>query len=225
MELDIERLPLAGAGGLFSILATLPDPRHRRGLRYGIQSVLAIAICATLAGAKSFIAIAEWAADQSRETLRKLGSKRGKAPSERTFRRTLDGIDADEVDRRTGQWVLGVLKNLGQALAVDGKTLRGSGDDEQKPVHLLSAIVHDSGVVVAQTNVGEKTNEIPCVKPLLADIDIEGMAVTADALLTQKSIAVYIVEQKKGDYVFTVKDNQPTLRQSIEDLHLDAFPP
>jgi hypothetical protein len=80
MAIDVEKLPLDGQGGLFEILAGVPDPRKRRGLRHKMQSVLATAICAVLAGARSFIAMGEWAAEQSKQTLQRLGSKRGKPP-------------------------------------------------------------------------------------------------------------------------------------------------
>lgn len=224
--LDVEKLPLEGEGGLFSVLCAVQDPRKARGIRHKMQSILAVAVCATLAGARSFTAIAEWAAEQSREVLLKLGSKRGKPPSERTIRRVLHVVDAQEVDRRTGRWVAQQMPQLqGCGLSIDGKTLRGSRDGEQGAVHLLSAIVHGAGTVVAQVAVGEKTNEIPCIKPLLADLDIQGAVVTADALHTQRETARYLVEDKGADYVFTVKDNQPTLRQDIETLHLEGFPP
>jgi len=225
MTLDVEKLPLEGEGGLFPVLGTITDPRKARGIRHKVQSVLAIAVCATLAGARSFIAIAEWAADQSREGLLKLGSKRDKPPSERTIRRMLHAVDAEEVDRRTGAWVAQQVHLQGSAISVDGKTLRGSRDGEKAAVHLLSAILHGRGTVVAQVAVGAKTNEIPCIKPLLANLDLRGVTVTADALHTQRETARYLVEEKSADYVFTVKDNQPTLRDDIETLHLDAFPP
>jgi hypothetical protein len=224
MTLDVGKLALEGKDGLFAILGTIPDSRKRRGIRHKIQSVLAIALCAALTGARSFTAIGEWAADQSRETLQKLGCKRCKPPSERTVRRVLHAVDAQEIDRRTGAWVKQQVR-AGDALAMDGKTLRGSGDGDELPTHLLSAVMHGSGAVVSQVDVDRKTNEITRVEPLLADLDIAGKAVTADALLTQREIARYLVEDKKADYVFTVKDNQPTLRQDIESLHLDAFPP
>ena len=225
IALDVEKLPLDGEGGLFSVLGTITDPRKRRGVRHKVQNVLAIAVCATLAGARSFIAIAEWAAEQSREVMFKLGSTRGKPPSERTVRRVLHAINAEEVDRVTGVWMATQVRLQGRAISVDGKTLRGSSDGETAAVHLLSAIVHGSGIVVAQVSVGEKTNEIPCIKPLLAPLDISGGVVTADAMHTQRETARYVVEEKDAHYVFTVKDNQPTLRQDIETLHLDAFPP
>jgi len=223
--LDVNKLPLEGEGGLFPILGTIPDPRKARGIRHGVQSILAIAVCAVLAGARSFIAIAEWSDDQSQEILEKLGLQRALPPCESTIRRVLQSVDAEDLDRRTGAWMAQQVPLRESALSLDGKTLCGSSNGEQGAVHLLSAIVHGYGTVVAQVEVGEKTNEIPCVKPLLADLDIRGTVVTADALHTQRETARYLVEDKGADYVFTVKDNQPTLRQDIEILHLDADPP
>lgn len=226
MLIDVEKLPLHGQGGLFEILCAIPDPRKPRGVRHTVQSILATAICAVLAGARSFTAMGEWAAEQSKETLQRLGSKRGKSPSERTYRRIFDSLDVEELDRRTGSWVAEQQRlQAGAGLALDGKTLRGSGEGDKRALHLLSAIVHGSGVVVAQVAVESKTNEITKVEPLLDGLDIKGVVVTADALLTQKKIARYLVKKKEADYVLTAKDNQPTLRQDIVTLGLDAFPP
>lgn len=218
MVVDVDRLPLYGQGGLFDILEGFPDCRKRRGIRHRIESVLASALCSVLAGARSFVAIAEWAAEQSADTLKHLGSKRGKPPSERTYRRVLHSIDVEELDRRTGGWMAEQQRIVaGTGLALDGKTARGSGDGEQNALHLLSAIVHGSGTVVAQAAVESKTNEITKVEPLLESLDTKDAVITADALLTQREVARHIVEDKQADYVFTVKDNQPTLRQDIAD--------
>lgn len=217
--LQCEDLPFDGDEGMFTVLGTISDPRNCRGLRHKLKSVLAVAVCATLAGARSFSAIYEWAADQSKELLKRLRCRRAKAPSERTIRRVLQAIDAQEVDTKVGQWLSGLHPLQGQALALDGKTLRGSSDGEDgRTLHLLAAVVHGSGEVVAQTRVDRKTNEITRVAPLLEELDISGAVVTADALLTQQKIARHIVEDKHADYVFTVKDNQPTLRKDIADL-------
>ena len=219
MVIDVEKLPLDGKGGLFDVLRGVPDPRKRRGIRHKVQSLLATAICAVLAGARSFTAMAEWAAEQSRETLERLGSKRGKAPSERTYRRLFASLDAKDLDRRTGGWIAEQHRlQPGAGLAMDGKTVRGSGDGEKPAIHLLSAIVHGSGTVVAQVAVESKTNEITKVEPLLEGLDIEGVVVTGDALLTKRGIARHLVEDKHADYVFTAKNNQPTLRKDISDL-------
>ncbi len=226
VTLDMDQLGLDGEDGLLAVLETVSDARKARGKMHPMQYILACALCATLAGAKSFVAIADWAQDQSREDLKRIGSKYGRAPNERTFRRVLKEVNVAEIDDKTGAWVARQQAlQPGQALALDGKTLRGSRDGESQQVHLLSAIVHGSSVVIAQTPVPGKTNEITCVEPLLRNLDIEGCVVSADALHTQKKTAQYIVEEKKADYVFTVKDNQPTLREDIDDLHMESFPP
>lgn len=216
--LDVTKLPLDGEGGLFSVFANINDSRKRRGVRHPLQAVLAVAACAVLAGQRSFVAIEEWARDQSKEVLKLLGCRYGRPPSERTFRRVLKNqVDANELDEKLGLWVAEQQPALaGMGVAIDGKTLRGSRDGEKKGVHLLSAVVHGSGVVVAQMSVSDKTNEIPCAKPLLAELELEGAVVTADALHTQKETARHIVEDRKADYVLTVKDNQPTMRDDIE---------
>ncbi len=219
MDIDVEKLPLDGRGGLFEVLCEVPDTRKRRGVRHKIQSLLATAICAVLAGARSFTAMGEWAAEQSKDTLMRLGSKRGRPPSERTYRRLFYGIDVADLDRRTGSWIAEQQRLVaGVGLAIDGKTVRGSSDGDKAAIHLLSAIVHGSSAVVAQAVVDSKTNEITRVEPLLDGLDIAGVVVTGDALLTQREIARHIVEDKQADYVMTAKDNQPTLRKDIDDL-------
>jgi hypothetical protein len=223
--LDVNRLPLDGEGGLMETLRTLVDPRKPRGVRHPVVTVAAIAVCAALSGARGFRAVAEWAKDLSRDTLQRLGSKRWNPPSEPTIRRVLQKLDADRLDAEIGQWLLLQSGVTGQGLSVDGKTLRGAHDAGQAAPHLLSAILHQEGLVVAQRAVGEKTNEIPELPHLLAPLSIEAAVVTADAMHAQKETARYVVEEKKADYLFTVKENQPTLRQDIADLHLEAFPP
>ena len=223
--LDANRLPLEGAGGLLDLLQTVPDPRHRRGVRHPVRTVVALAVCAAVAGARSFTAIAQWARGLSAEALRRLGATRRTPPSEPTIRRVLQAVDADALDAQLGPWLLRVAARPGAALSVDGKTLRGGHARGQAAPHLLSAILHQDAVVVAQAAVPTDTNEIPTLPRLLAPLPLAGTVVTADALHTQAATARFLVEEKHADYVFTVKDNQPTLKQDIATLRLDAFPP
>jgi hypothetical protein len=137
----------------------------------------------------------------------------------------LKSIDVHELDRRLGQWMARHSLALGKAVALDGKTVRGSADGERPAIHLMAALTHDEGLVVAQRCVADKTNEIPTVVPLLDGVELRGAVVTADAMHTQKATASYLVEEKGADYLFTVKDNQPTLRQDIQHLGHGAFPP
>lgn len=226
VKLDVTRLPLDGKGGLIEVLRDMPDSRKRRGRRHATSFIMAVSVCAVLAGAQSIKAIAEWVQDQSKATLRRLGNRRDEPPSYSTIRRVLIQLDVPLLDARVGAWMQkhhGTLQGMG--LALDGKTLRGSTDGDGKPVHLVSAVLHHDGTVLAQHRVPDKTNEIKSVEPLLQGRDIRGAVVTGDAMFTQTEIARHIVQDKQADYLLVVKDNQPTLRQDIEDLHLEAFPP
>jgi hypothetical protein len=225
MTIDVNALPVEGEGGLIDLLRTIVDPRKPRGVRHPVVTITAIAIMAALSGARSFQAIADWAQGLSREALRQLGSKRWKPPSEPTIRRVLQRLNAEEVDAKTGAWLGRQRPLAGQRVALDGKTLRGAHDAGQRAPHLLSAILHEEGVVIAQIQVEEKTNEIPKLPELLAPLPLEGALITADAMHTQTESARYIVEEKNADYFFIVKDNQPTLRNDISDLKLESFPP
>lgn len=223
--INVELLPILGAHGLFERLGHVVDPRKRRGVRHPLQSILAIAACAVLSGAVSICAIAEWAMHLSPEQLRRFGSRRTTAPSERTLRRMLAAVDAAAFDRVIGQWAEEHCERVGRALALDGKTLRGSADGEKKPLHLLAALLHNEAVVTAQMAVPDKTNEIPCARELLAPLELTGAVVTADALHTQRETARYIVEDKAADYLFTVKENQSTLYWDLARLPQRAFSP
>jgi hypothetical protein len=223
--IDVNRLPLAGEGGLMDLLKTVVDPRKPRGVRHPVVTIVALAVCAALSGARSFCAIAEWAQSLSRDALRQLGSKRRTPPSEPTIRRVLQRIDADRLDAEIGQWLVRQHPLAGRAVAVDGKTVRRGHKAGQPPPHLLSAILHQEAVVIGQIAVHEKTNEIPKLPELLEPLPLEGAVVTADALHTQQNTARYVVENKRADYLFIVKDNQSTLRQDIADLNLNSFPP
>jgi predicted transposase YbfD/YdcC len=211
---------------LLCYIQSFTDPRRKAGKRHPLETVLLIAVCAVLCGCKSYRAIGDWSRSLSREELLRFGSTRDTAPSEPTIRRVIQRIDADKFDRYIGQWLLKQKLFLfgsglnGCGIAIDGKTLRGSYNGPKKAVHLLSAVIHKEGVIFAQEEVGAKTNEIKHVRPLFENVNIEGAVVTADAMHTQTDLAVYLVEEKKADYLFTAKGNQPTLLKDIESLNL-----
>ncbi len=215
---------------LFDLLRKLPDVRKRRGKRHGFATVLAIAIVAVLAGARGYTAIAEVAGRLTQNQLKRVRARydrqtrRFQAPSEPTIRRVLQSADVEAIDGALGSWLMS-LGNDDDAIAIDGKTVKGAKRDNGTQVHLLSAVLQDQGVTIAQREVGEKTNEIPELKPLLKPLDIAGRVITADPLHTQRKTARYIVMQKKADYIFIVKDNQPNLRQALIDLDDEDFSP
>jgi hypothetical protein len=206
--------------GLMEQIHQVQDPRKRRGVRHPCAVIIGIAVCAVICGARGYTAIADWAKGLREEDLRRFGNRRDKPPSEPTIRRMLQTIDAQAFDERIGAWMQTRRPLQGKGVAVDGKTLRGSRDGEKTGVHLLSAVIHKEGLIVAQQPVDAKTNEITQVEPLVKGLDLRGAVVTADALLTQKAFASHLVEEKGADYVFTVKGNQPSL---LEDLKLMEF--
>ncbi len=216
---------VASRGGNWVALLGWGSAALKCGVRHPVVTIVGIAVCAALSGARSFCAMGEWARGLTREALERLGAKRRTPPSEPTIRRVLQGLDAHRLDAQIGQWVARQQLRPGVAVAVDGKSLRRSHAAGQAAPHLLSAILHQEAVVVAQMDVEEKTNEIPKLPALLAPLPLQGTVVTADALHTQKETARYRVEEKQAGYLFIAKDNQPRLRQDIADLHLEAIPP
>jgi len=231
MTMNLDAVDIDTSKGLIEHLRSIPDPRMRRGVRHRMLSVLTVAVCAILSGAKSFVAIGEWAQRSDQKMRRRMGCRFHKqkklfiAPSEPTLRRAIQQIDAVSVDNAINNWLLQQTSSRDDALAIDGKTSRGSTNRQGNKTHLLSAFLHKQGVVIAQQAVDVKSNEITAVRPLLANLDIAGMVVTADAMHTQTDTARFLVEQKEADYLFTVKDNQPTLKKDIDILKLESFPP
>ena len=133
------------------------------------------------------------------------------APSDTTFFRVLNGIDAAEFDLRMGQWMMAQEISILQSLAVDGKCLRGSARTEGKPLQLLSAVSHRLRLTVAQEPVAEKSNEIPALQPLLRKLPagaLEGSLITADALHCQQESARFLTQELGADYLLGLKGNQ-----------------
>jgi predicted transposase YbfD/YdcC len=218
---------------LVAALAEVPDPRKARGVRHRLVTVLAAAVCAVLAGARSYVAIAEWAHDLPVSVRLRLGIGR-RAPSESTFRRVLRCVDAQALDQIVSGWLAEraarqpaggqPVGEVGiRAIAVDGKTARGARGPDRTATHLFAAFDHRYGVVLGQTQVGAKTNEITVFAPLLDRIDITGTVITADALHTQDRHALYLHE-RGAHYVFIVKGNRPALHAQLAGLPWHDIP-
>jgi hypothetical protein len=228
----MQRVSLSSAQmeDLHQRLRALPDCRHARGQRHRQATVLTIAIAAVLAGSRGYTAIAEWASRLTQQQLKRLRARhnpttrRFEPPSEPTIRRILQSADVASVDASLSDWLLG-LSEPGEAVAVDGKSLRRAVREDGSRVHLLSAFLQGQGVTVAQREIPAKTNEIPEIKPLLAPLELNGRVVTADALHTQRETARFLVEDKQAHYLLTVKENQPTLYADLKALSPAHFPP
>lgn len=218
--------------------ASVSDGRCEQGRDHPVAVVLTLCAAAVLGGMRSFTAIAGWVADVPAEVLTRLYARPARSPSKTTLWRVLTGADAAAVDAVVGAWLLAQAtaraarpctpradEAPGQALvavAVDGKTLRGAIDAEGNQLHLMAAATHQDLLVLAQVEVGAKSNEIPMFAPLLDQLtdlgaDLNNMVITADALHTQRGHAEYL-HSRGAQFVLTVKQNQPTLFAALDTL-------
>jgi predicted transposase YbfD/YdcC len=220
---DIKKLPMDGKRGLIHTLKTVHDSRRRQGRVHTNTSVLAISTCAMLSGARSFRAIAEWSSQLKPHELRRLRSRNGKAPSESTIQRVLRSTNAQEFDDKIGSWLMNASggETCRKGIAVDGKVLKGSYGSDGKQVQLLSALLHEEKIVVSQRQIDTKHNEITEFQNLLKNVDIKDLLVTADALHCQVNHANFLVNEKKANFVFNVKENQPTLEKLVQSAFAD----
>jgi len=213
--MNTQRVP-----SLRDALAEVGEFRKARGRRYELLSVLLLCCVAVMCGYSSQAAIAEWGTNYGGKWLARLGINRRRGPSQPTLHRIFKGLDCEQLERAVGHWAELVLQALKQqpaaleAVAVDGKTLCGSQQQGARDAHLLSALSHRLGVVMAQVAVADQTNEIGQWDELLASLVLEGRIITADSLLTQREIAQSIVDSG-GDYLLPVKENQACLREDI----------
>ena len=210
------------AAGLPAALAAVPDPRARRGIRHRLTVVITAAVCAVVAGYRSYTAIAEWVQDLPASTAVLLGIDADRRPSEAMIRRLLQAVDPDLLSTAIGTWlatrVPAPAPGRRQALAVDGKTLRGSRTRDSAARHVLAAADQHTGVVLASTDVDTKTNEITRFSVLLEQLDdLDGVVVTADALHCQRDHVAYLAH-RGAHWILTVKGNQPSLHQQLAGL-------
>jgi predicted transposase YbfD/YdcC len=193
-------------------------------VRHPVGALIAVAVCAVVAGARGFTAIGEWARDAGGAALERLGLQRG-GVDESTLRRLFARLDADRLDVVLGAWALArtALVADRRVIAVDGKTVRGARGGGSSAPHLVAALAHGSGAVLGQVAVSEKSNEIPAARQLLQLLDLDGTVVTMDALHTQHDTAD-LVTGSGGDYVLTVKANQKSLYAQLKALPWASMP-
>ena len=205
-------------------LQTVPDQRKRRGRRYPLPPLLTLAVVAKLAGHSRLEALADWAKLRAADLARLFGLTRTTMPHQSTWSRILgQGVDPDALEQALTTFFQAPPAEDTPArgsiiLVVDGKTLRGTIPlGHTQGVHLVAAYLPEQGVVLAQLEVDVKANEIVVVPTLLAHLDLQGRVVVGDAMQTQRALSVQIVEAG-GDYLWFVKDNQPTLLDEIVEL-------
>jgi hypothetical protein len=200
---------------LLEALAQVPDPRSRHGRRHPLSAILSLAVLAMLSGAKSYQAIAQFGRDHGVALAHALGFRRGKTPAKSTFSILFRILDVSAFENVLSRWIASRLpEGVPLAIHLDGKTARGSRDGDVPGQHLVAAYCSEARAVLAQIRVDAKTNEHKAALQLLGILPVKGNLFTGDALFCQRDLCAAII-QGGGDYLFTVKDNQPSLRIDI----------
>jgi len=213
-----------GASTLISCFEGLSDPRVERTKLHKLIDIVVMAICAVVAGCDTFDAIEVFCTAQEQWFKRFLELPNG-IPSQDTFERVFARIDPKEFRSSFGAWtkqLAGVFTD--EVIAIDGQTMRGArrSGQSKSPIHIVSAWAVGLRLVLAQTKVDEKSNEITAIPEVLKLLDIKGCIVTMDAMGCQQKIAQQIIDQN-GDYVLGLKGNQGGTLEAVE-AHFSTTP-
>lgn len=213
---DLAAYPLPRIAAAFG---DLTDPRTGPALRHPLLDVLTIALCAVICGEETWIGVEEWARIREDVLTDWLRLTHG-IPSHDTFGRVFSRIDPAQFEAGFLRWTQEALPDrpVADVLAIDGKTVRRSGDARvgQSPLHLVSAFACAQRLVLGQEAVADKSNEIVAIPLLLERLVLGGQVVTIDAMGCQRTLAAQIVGQG-GDYVLALKENQPSLHEDVID--------
>lgn len=193
-------------GALAQAFARLEDPRSPQGRRHPLTAMLIHATAAMLAGARSLEAIAQFGRDRGGAFARAVGYTREDLPCKVTFHNLFTVLDAAAFEATLAAWAQS--RGIGDAIAVDGKRLRGSAKGELPGVHLLAAFAPQVAATLGQMRVDATTNEHKAALQLLDLLPLEGVTVTGDAAFCQRDLSEKVV-QKGGT---TSGRSRPTSR-------------
>lgn len=216
-------MPKAVSAQIQDHFADLTDPRSRP-VTHPLINIVAISLCAVVAGADDFVAIAKWARSK-RDWLDQFLDLSNGIPSHDRFNAILGALNPYEFERCLLSWVSALHEITdGQIIAIDGKTLRRSFDaaSSKAAIHMVSAWATASHISLGQVVADAKSNEITAIPKLLEMLAISGCFVTIDAMGCQTEIAAKIIEAE-ADYILAVKGNQPTLFHGIEQFFMDQL--
>ena len=203
-------------------IITIREPRRISygNIRHRLDDIIIIGLCTVICGGEDYNDMEEFGLERE-EWLRTFLELPNGIPDSDTFRRLFERINPKELSECLYDW-LNMERDKRSVVAIDGKTIRGSGNTEHKAYHVVSAFVAENQITLGEIVVDEKSNEITAVPELLDIIDVEGAIVTADAMSCQKDITKKITE-RKADYVLGLKDNQPQLKKDVSDYFFSAI--
>ena len=210
--------------GLKEYFSDVETKREHNGYWCNVWEALTIVILGSFCGLRSVNQIHQWAVNVRVSEFLAKHFEIKEIPCYYWLICLLKIIKPKSLNQCFMKWTQSFLPNgmKGFTLSFDGKTIRSTGKMAKydKPLHIVSAHVAELGITIGQQTVDEKSNEIPAVRELIALLNIEGCMVVADALHCQKDTAKAVIDAK-SDYLLSVKDNQPTLKQNIEDYIQD----
>jgi len=208
--------------GLITILAEVPDPRVDRTKDHDLVDILVIALCTILCGGDSFYDMEEFG-QVRQDWLKGFLRLRNGAPSHDTSNRVFQALDGRALADTLSRWTQSVRAVLGgEVVALDGKSVRRALNQGEDVRMIVSAWATESGLLLGQRKVRDKSNEITAVPELLRALELAGCIVTADAMHCQKTIAKEIIEAD-AQYVLALKGNQGTAHQEIKAYLDDAI--
>lgn len=218
----VPEAPSAPAGSLAAALAAVPDPRRPYGWRpecppLPLAGLLQLAVVATLCGARGQLAVAQWGRERLEDDpalLVALGLPPGRSPCVATLHRVFKALDVAAFEAALGGWLARTGVEPTDAVAVDGKALRGTERETVPGTYLVAAYAHGAGAVLAQVRTAGKGHELAAARRVLEAVPLAGRLVTGDALLTQRDLCAQVVADG-GDYVLPVDENQPALLADV----------
>jgi predicted transposase YbfD/YdcC len=197
--------------------ADISDWRKGPAIRYSLAEIIIMAICAILCGADNWVEVQNWCEDRQEWLKTRFGFSKG-IPSHDTFGDIFGMLDAKEFEQRFRIWINSLASVIEGVVALDGKSLRGSGaKGGNELIHMVTAYATESGLCLAQEGTRGKGHELSGIKALLDVLALKGCIVTMDALGCQTELASMIVACG-GDYVLQVKDNQKNLAEVLRDF-------
>lgn len=193
----------------------IEDTRHQSYVKHKLSNILTIVMCAVLCGLDELGSIMTFAENKAKFFKDNFGIE--KIPSKPTMSRVLSVIDGQKVAEVIIDIMKTSINESEKVIAVDGKAIRSTSKTEKphSALQIITAYLTESGVVLGQEKINEKTNEIPVLQQMFEYMNIKGKTITADALHCQKETCAKIIE-KQGNYVLGLKKNQKTLYDNIE---------
>ena len=201
-------------------IKNIEDPRRTSygNIRHKLEDIIIIGLCTVICGGEDFVDMEDFGKERE-SFLRKFLELPNGIPDSDTFRRVFENLNPEALSECLVNWLDAELPER-CVIAVDGKTICGSGNKEHKAYHVVSAFVAESQITLGEVTVEEKSNEITAVPELIDMLYIDDTIITADSMSCQKKIVQKITDGN-ADYCIALKENQPNLFKDTEDFFVE----